>query len=133
MTKKEIRKSLTTERAKTETAISAVIAKSTAELRAISAARAKNCRKDCYPTMMIAHSGKIAQLRKYLSKIERAFENLENNKHGICRVCGYPIPAERLRSCPATDICVDCKTTLEVVTQTARKTFHHREVRAAAL
>lgn len=132
LSKKKIKKLLLTERAETEIAIATTIKKSMAELRSNGATKAKNCLKDCHPTMMVVHSGKVAQLRKYLRKIAKAFEKLRNGTYGVCRDCGDPIPTARLRVCPATDICLPCKTTLEVAAQTARKNFHHCEARAAA-
>ncbi|MBU1290154.1 TraR/DksA C4-type zinc finger protein [Patescibacteria group bacterium] len=131
LTEKEVKRLLAAERARTEKAITTTISKSSAELRAISATKVKNCRKDNHPIMMIIHSGRIAQLRKYLGKIKQAFENLENGKYGICHVCGCQIPTARLRVCPATNTCITCKKTLKFVT--APIITLRRETRAAAL
>ena len=119
LTEKEVKRLLAAERARTEKAITTTISKSSAELRAISAAKT------------IVHSGRIAQLRKYLDKIKQAFENLENGKYGICHVCGCQIPTARLRVCPATNTCIACKKTLKFIT--APIITLRRETRAAAL
>ena len=45
----------------------------------------------------------------YLSQVEDALKRIEDASFGICRVCGKPIPKERLEAVPTTTICVPCK------------------------
>lgn len=114
MDKEEVKILLLAERKKTEAAFMKARLKLTNELCANSAAKAKRCQKDCHPVMLIVQSGKVAQLGKYLEKIKQAFKNLENGVYGICSGCRDPISAARLLVCPATNVCCDCKTSMEV-------------------
>ncbi|HEY6628360.1 MAG TPA: TraR/DksA C4-type zinc finger protein [Acidimicrobiia bacterium] len=43
-----------------------------------------------------------------LGKVERALENIENGRYGICESCGKPIPMARLDVLPYVTLCVDC-------------------------
>ena len=43
-----------------------------------------------------------------LGKVERALENIENGRYGICESCGKPIPMARLDALPYVTLCVDC-------------------------
>lgn len=51
-------------------------------------------------------------LERCLEKIYDARENIRNNTYGICRKCNRPVPEERLRIRPETDLCVPCKKSL---------------------
>ena len=48
-------------------------------------------------------------LKRCLDKIHDARRNIRNNTYGICRKCDGPVPKERLRIRPETDLCVPCK------------------------
>jgi DnaK suppressor protein len=43
-----------------------------------------------------------------LGKVERALDNIENGRYGICESCGKPIPMARLDVLPYVTLCVDC-------------------------
>jgi len=47
--------------------------------------------------------------KKYLTKVNRALERLDEGTYGRCVECGEPIPEERLRARPAAVLCVGCK------------------------
>ena len=48
-------------------------------------------------------------LERCLEKIHEARYKIRNNTYGICRECNRPVPEERLRVRPETDLCVPCK------------------------
>lgn len=50
----------------------------------------------------------LAQARRHLADLERAWERLERGDYGWCEVCGEPIPVERLEVRPAASTCVVC-------------------------
>ncbi len=43
-----------------------------------------------------------------LGKVERALDNIETGRYGICESCGKPIPMARLDVLPYVTLCVDC-------------------------
>lgn len=51
----------------------------------------------------------IARQQKYVGYLERALERIENGTYGVCRVTGKPIPKERLRAVPHTEISIEAK------------------------
>jgi DnaK suppressor protein len=46
---------------------------------------------------------------KILQAIEEALWRLEKGTYGICRDCGEPIAAPRLKAIPWTRVCITCK------------------------
>jgi DnaK suppressor protein len=46
---------------------------------------------------------------KILQAIEEALRRIEHGTYGICRDCGEPIAAARLRAIPWTRSCITCK------------------------
>lgn len=53
--------------------------------------------------------------RRLIGKIQEALGRLEAGTFGKCTRCGRPIAAARLRARPVTDLCIDCKTELELI------------------
>lgn len=49
-----------------------------------------------------------AAARTELQKINRALSRIENEKYGICTICGDDIPIERLKILPYSDYCIKC-------------------------
>jgi DnaK suppressor protein len=47
--------------------------------------------------------------REQLAEIERALEKLNDGTYGTCDSCGKPIPPDRLKAIPQTNLCLDCK------------------------
>lgn len=47
--------------------------------------------------------------RRLAAKIRSALARIDAGTFGTCVACGQPIPAERLRARPETDLCIDCK------------------------
>lgn len=54
--------------------------------------------------------GLVDSLKGQVDDIDRALEQIEAGKYGICVSCGKDIPADRLAIIPASILCVDCKT-----------------------
>lgn len=50
----------------------------------------------------------LREKKQELKKLERALENSESDKFGICTKCGDEIPFGRLEYMPHTTRCVDC-------------------------
>lgn len=48
-------------------------------------------------------------IRDMLNRINDALGRIENGTYGLCRVCGKPIPIERLRAIPWAELCVEDK------------------------
>ncbi|MFT3914687.1 MAG: TraR/DksA C4-type zinc finger protein [Anaeromyxobacteraceae bacterium] len=53
-------------------------------------------------------------------KVRGALARLEAGTFGRCTACGGPIPPERLRARPITDLCVTCKAEAEQREHVAR-------------
>lgn len=50
----------------------------------------------------------LREKKQQLKKLERAEENAESDKFGICTKCGEKIPFGRLEYMPHTTRCVNC-------------------------
>lgn len=50
----------------------------------------------------------LKKSRDTLSRLERAFANIDHPDFGLCRECEEPIPFARLKIMPETDLCVSC-------------------------
>ena len=46
---------------------------------------------------------------KYLKKIEKALQKIEEGTYGICENCGACIQYERLKLRPVAELCIKCK------------------------
>ncbi len=46
---------------------------------------------------------------KYLKKIEKALQKIEEGTYGICEKCGNCIQYERLKLRPVAELCIKCK------------------------
>ena len=49
-----------------------------------------------------------AQADAIAEEAHRALQAIDDGTYGRCRVCGKPIPFERLEAIPMTDSCVTC-------------------------
>ena len=50
----------------------------------------------------------ITELRAQVAELDAALERVAAGTHGICEVCGLPIPPERLEARPAARTHVHC-------------------------
>ena len=48
-----------------------------------------------------------------LTRIQRALDDMEAGRYGLCAACGCNIPFERLHAEPMTEHCVPCKSAWE--------------------
>ena len=46
---------------------------------------------------------------KYLKKVEKALQKIEEGTYGICENCGECIGYERLKLRPVAELCIKCK------------------------
>ncbi|MBA3331846.1 MAG: TraR/DksA C4-type zinc finger protein [Actinobacteria bacterium] len=51
--------------------------------------------------------------RSVLGQIDSALERIDEGNYGTCRICGKPIPEERLEALPYADLCIDDQRKLE--------------------
>ncbi len=51
--------------------------------------------------------------RSVLGQIDSALERIDQGNYGTCRICGKPIPEERLEALPYADLCIDDQRKLE--------------------
>lgn len=49
------------------------------------------------------------QESKRLTAFKEARNRVDNGTYGVCRECGQPISAERLKALPETDFCSSCQ------------------------
>jgi DnaK suppressor protein len=74
--------------------------------------------KDPYGSASLTHDDEVAaslvdrRVRK-LKEIDRALEDVEAGRYGICRDCGEEISPARLRVMPFATRCVGCQTSVE--------------------
>lgn len=50
----------------------------------------------------------LREQKSRLQKLERALQNIDDDKYGACRKCGNDIPLGRLKFMPWTSKCVNC-------------------------
>lgn len=59
--------------------------------------------------------------RRLLSKIEDAFDRMQDGEYGVCETCGAPISYKRLLARPVATQCIDCKTQAEQIERRSRR------------
>ncbi len=55
--------------------------------------------------------------RKLILKIKKALDRIGEGNYGYCKVCGEPIPPNRLEARPEAELCIECKEEMEVKEQ----------------
>ena len=70
--------------------------------------------KDPYAAASAAHEDGIAaamveRRARQLAEVNRALEDMDAGRYGICRECEAPIPKARLRVMPFATRCVECQ------------------------
>jgi DnaK suppressor protein len=70
--------------------------------------------KDPYAAASAAHEDGIAaamveRRARQLKEVNRALEEMDAGRYGICRECDAPIPKARLRVMPFATRCVECQ------------------------
>ena len=51
--------------------------------------------------------------RKLIKKVQSAMQRIEDGTYGICEDCGEEIGVPRLKACPVTKLCINCKSKQE--------------------
>ena len=74
--------------------------------------------KDPYWSASLTHDDEIAaavvdRRARELEEVNRALEDLDAGRYGICRDCGGTIAAARLRVMPSATRCVACQAKME--------------------
>jgi DnaK suppressor protein len=74
--------------------------------------------KDPYGNASLTHDDEVTaavvdRLARELAEIDRALEDVDAGRYGICRDCGEPIAEARLRVVPFATRCVGCQSQQE--------------------
>jgi DnaK suppressor protein len=74
--------------------------------------------KDPYGSASLTHDDEVAatmmdRRARQLEEVDRALEDIEAGRYGVCRECGEPIAAGRLKVMPFATRCVACQASLE--------------------
>ncbi len=82
------------------------------------AAAQQEAAKDPYGGASATHDSEVAvavaeRLARQLAQIDRALEDFDAGRYGICQDCGDPIAPARLKVLPFTSRCVGCQATME--------------------
>ena len=78
----------------------------------------RELRKDPYGSASLTHDDEIAaavveRRARELKEVDRALEEMDADRYGICQDCGEPIAQARLRALPFATRCVACQAQLE--------------------
>jgi DnaK suppressor protein len=79
---------------------------------------AKELTKDPYGSASLIHDDEIVadmmdRRIKELQAVNRALEDIDAGRYGICQECEEPIAKARLKAMPFTTRCVACQSALE--------------------
>lgn len=74
--------------------------------------------KDPYGTASLMHDEEMAvdvvgRRMRELEAVDRALEDIEAGRYGICQDCGEPIAKARLKAMPFATRCIGCQAELE--------------------
>ena len=74
--------------------------------------------KDPYGSASITHDDEVAaamvdRRARQLEEVDRALEDIEAGRYGVCRECGEAIAEGRLKVMPFATRCVACQASLE--------------------
>jgi DnaK suppressor protein len=80
--------------------------------------------KDPYGSASLTHDDEIAaavvdRLSRELQAVDRALDDIEAGRYGICRDCGDPISEARLKVMPFATRCVTCQARTEPLRRAA--------------
>lgn len=80
--------------------------------------------KDPYGSASLTHDDEIAaavteRRARELREVNRALEDIDAGRYGICQECGEPIAQARLRALPFATRCVACQAQFEAIRRAA--------------
>ena len=80
--------------------------------------------KDPYGSASLTHDDEVAaavvdRRARQLEEVNRALEDIDAGRYGVCRDCGEAIAPARLKVMPFAIRCVGCQANLEVVRRAA--------------
>ena len=80
--------------------------------------------KDPYGTASLTHDDEMvadlmARRRRELAHINRALEDLDAGRYGLCEDCGEQIAPKRLKALPFATRCVQCQAATETLRRAA--------------
>jgi RNA polymerase-binding transcription factor len=80
--------------------------------------------KDPYGAATFTHDDEVTvavvdRRTRELAEVNRALEDIEAGRYGVCRECGEAIAAARLKVLPFAIRCVACQASLEVARRAA--------------
>jgi DnaK suppressor protein len=80
--------------------------------------------KDPYGSASLTHDDEVAAVMverraRELEEVNRALEDIEAGRYGVCRDCGEAISEARLKVLPFAIRCVACQASLEVARRAA--------------
>lgn len=80
--------------------------------------------KDPYGSASLTHDDEIAaavveRRARELREVDRALEDIDAGRYGICQDCGEPIAEARLRALPFATRCVACQAQFEATRRAA--------------
>src|SRR5262245_2574203 len=80
--------------------------------------------KDPYGSASLTHDDEVAaavveRRARQLDEVNRALEDIDAGRYGVCRDCGGDIPPARLKVMPFATRCVACQTSHEAAGRAA--------------
>jgi RNA polymerase-binding protein DksA len=95
-----------------------------ASITARDADQARDLVKDPYGSASMTHDDEIAvtmaeRRARELEEVNRALEEIDAGRYGLCRDCGQAIPAARLKVLPFATRCVACQASTEALRRAA--------------
>src|SRR5262245_11145023 len=80
--------------------------------------------KDPYGSASFTHDDEVTvavvdRRTRELQEVDRALEDIEAGRYGVCRECGETIAAARLKVLPFATRCVACQASLEAASRAA--------------
>lgn len=80
--------------------------------------------KDPYGSASLTHDDEVAaavveRRARQLDEVNRALEDIDAGRYGVCRDCGGDIPPARLKVMPFATRCVACQSSYEMASRAA--------------